>query len=103
MTKHVIKFENLTAEFHELMEEYGLPIRLPEHRVRPSHTKHLTYDNLSYSNIAMINEIYADDFRSFGYEMMLAPSPPPLKKKKSAVESDVDAEADDVTKNRGGK
>ena len=68
--KHVLRFENLTDEFHALMELYDLPIRLPRRRVRPSHSKTVTAYNLTRRNMELIERLYDNDFREWGYEIL---------------------------------
>jgi hypothetical protein len=31
IVKHLLRFENLYEEFHDLMKQYDLPVRLPWH------------------------------------------------------------------------
>jgi Sulfotransferase family len=68
--KHVLRFENLNEEFHELMKLYDLPVRLPQRRVRESHTKKLSIFNLTKENLELIERLYDADFREWGYDMM---------------------------------
>ena len=68
--KHVLRFENLVEEFHALMELYRLPIRLPQHRFRPSHKRTLTAYNLTKSNLELIERLYEDDFLEWGYQVL---------------------------------
>jgi Sulfotransferase family len=78
---HVIRYENLSAEFDALMVEYGLPIKLPSkkegipmfhtyNRKGVSHSQQMTVNELSPENIAKINEVYARDFELFGYRIL---------------------------------
>lgn len=67
---HVLRFENLTAEFNALMELYELSVRLPEKQVRVSHDKKLGVYNLTEANIKMIEMVYEQDFLEWGYDVM---------------------------------
>ena len=78
----VLRFENLTAEFDALMEEYGLPIRLPERGKASFHAynrrkghkpkKKMGVEDLSADTVKAINDAYALDFSYFGYRMIEA-------------------------------
>lgn len=70
VVKHVLRFENLTSEFHALMELYDLPMRLPKKQVRVSHTKKLSVLNMTKENVLLIEKIYEEDFLEWGYELM---------------------------------
>jgi hypothetical protein len=70
IVKHVLRFENLYEEFHDLMKQYDLPVRLPERRVRESHAKKLSIFNLTKENLELIERLYLADFREWGYEIM---------------------------------
>lgn len=70
IVKHVLRFENLYNEFHELMKQYDLQVRLPQRRVRESHTKKLSVFNLTKENLELIERLYDVDFREWGYEIM---------------------------------
>ena len=68
---HVLRFENLEEDFRNLMELYGLPqIRLPQRQIRVSYMKKLTVYNLTKKNLQLIENLYEDDFREWGYEIM---------------------------------
>lgn len=62
---HVLKFENLTSEFNALMQEYNIDIQLDKHLNQSSHVH--TVRDLEDSCIALINEVYAEDFKAFNY------------------------------------
>ena len=68
--KHVLRFENMEEEFHALMKLYDLPVRLPTHRLRPSHPSTLTAYNLTRSNLELVERLYEDDLREWGYEII---------------------------------
>ena len=68
--EHVLIFENLHEDFSNLMAEYGLPLELPRSRVRPKSGKKLEVWNLSIQNMLLVEDIYKDDFREFGYDML---------------------------------
>ena len=65
---HVLRFENLNKEFHELMNKYGLSITLKK-KVNVSE-KNATLLDLNIETIEMINRVYEKDFTTFGYEMV---------------------------------
>jgi len=66
MVQHVIRFENLVAEFAALMERYGLDISIDTCH-NAGRSKQYSVSELSGNNIRLINEIYAGDFKRFGY------------------------------------
>ena len=66
-TIHVLRFENLAADFKELMTKYGYQIELKK-EVNVS-KKIATLSDLTLDTIEYINRIYAKDFELFGYEM----------------------------------
>ena len=68
--KHVLRFENLVDEFHALMKLYDLPLRLPRRKLRPSHSKMIDANNLTRTNLELIERLYQDDFREWGYEIL---------------------------------
>lgn len=64
----VLKFENIEVEFNKLMKLYNLNLTLNSHKNKiPSS---LTYKDINNANIALINEVYKDDFVLFGYKMI---------------------------------
>ena len=68
---HVLKFEQLHDDFHDLMALYHLNLTLPskqDHHVRKA-TKTLGVKDLTPDLILMIEEVYANDFREFGYAL----------------------------------
>jgi len=71
--EHVIRYENLQAEFSKLMAEYNIPLELPKEHVRPKAylvERKIDIQNISLSNMHLIENIYKDDFRAFGYEIV---------------------------------
>lgn len=70
IVEHVLFFENFHTDFSNLMSEYGLPLKLPDTRVRPKSEKKLGVRNLTIQNMLLIEDIYQDDFREFGYEIL---------------------------------
>ena len=68
---HVLKFEQLHDDFHDLMALYHLNLTLPskqDNHVRKA-TKTLGVKDLTPDLILMIEEVYANDFREFGYAL----------------------------------
>ena len=66
---HIIKFENLTKEFNELMKKYNYNIRLNKHSNKGK--KIYTVNDLSNEVISLINNIYHKDFEMFGYKKII--------------------------------
>ena len=64
---HVLKFENLSTEFPELMAAYGLDIRLQKKNV--SHKTRFKVADFSPELLREINRFYAQDFEIFGYSI----------------------------------
>ncbi len=69
IVKHILLYENLQSEFSSLMADYGLPLALPTSRIRPKGEQKLGVWNLTMQNMMLIEELYQDDFREFGYEL----------------------------------
>ena len=65
---HVLRFENLTSDFNQLMVQYQYPIRLKTHfnHGKRSHKKFGLKD-LSPQNIDLIRRVYQKDFEIFNY------------------------------------
>ena len=76
---HLLRYENLQPEFDALMEQYNLPMRMPEKSAKTvfhfkKNTKgkkdaaeKITVSSISPENIQKINKFYARDFEFFGY------------------------------------
>jgi len=65
--KHVLRYENLAAEFDTLMALYNLPVKLDNsHNVSP---KHFSVEDLEPDTIVAINNFYHYDFIKLGYTM----------------------------------
>jgi len=64
--KNVIKFENLSVDFNELMKKYGYDYNIIQ---KDSSKRNFGVLHLSYENISLIREIYKKDFEMFGYSM----------------------------------
>ena len=68
----VLHFENLAAEFNELMESEGLPIRLDDTPFNErTGSALLGVKDLTNATIQKINDYAMDDFINFDYEPML--------------------------------
>ena len=61
----VLKLENLKTEFPKLMSEYGLDIKLGKQL--NSNKKKFHVKDLSPETLALINDVYSQDFEEFGY------------------------------------
>ncbi len=66
IVEHIIHFESMEQEFTTLMDEYGIDISFP-HDMEESGGV-LTYRDLRPETIELINQLYASDFESLGYE-----------------------------------
>jgi hypothetical protein len=73
---HILRYENLKEDFDALMEQYKLPVRMPEKSAKTifhykrddkSGAKKMMVNDISPENIQKINEIYSRDFEFFGY------------------------------------
>jgi hypothetical protein len=67
---HVLHFENLHNEFPALMDQYNLSdVVLAKKSVgrRARYNKRLGVENLTLSNLRLIEKIYQRDFEAFGY------------------------------------
>jgi hypothetical protein len=72
LINHVLKHENLSEEFSELMEKYDIDISLPDVKFNArKSTSSLKVEDLNSDTIALINEVYYDDFRRFEYRIIL--------------------------------
>jgi hypothetical protein len=73
IVRHVLHYETLQLDFHNLMDSYNLTIQLPDksrhgvNKARISAAKKLTAANMTASTIALINDYYLEDFQRFGY------------------------------------
>ena len=71
---HVVHYENIQKDFDDLMEMYGLDLRLPNKKKHGVNTREkkstLTYLDLFPETIEVINRYAANDFHKFGYEMV---------------------------------
>ena len=65
---HVIKFENVKEDFDKLMRTYHLDVTLDVVANKPS-SKIFHVSDLSEKTVRLINEVYAEDFRKFGYQI----------------------------------
>jgi len=77
IVKNIIHYENLSEEFHALMQIYGLSdLKLPNKQRGGVYTdtknlkKRLTYRDLDEESIRMINEFAKPDFERLGYTMV---------------------------------
>ena len=64
----VLKFEDIEVEFNKLMKLYNLNLTLNSHKNKTPTI--LTYKDINHSNIALINEVYKEDFALFGYKIL---------------------------------
>lgn len=68
---HVLKLENLTSEFNQLMFDYNSEVRMEKHTNKSSDlvkTKRFGVQDISKENILLINEKFKQDFIHFNYK-----------------------------------
>ncbi len=66
---HILRMENLTDDFRNLMHKYNLPITLEHTNSQPREST-LGVHDLSPDSISKINDWARIDFEYFGYDMM---------------------------------
>jgi len=80
MVDHVLHYESLSQDFQQLMQDYHLNITLPQekynHNNHNKNNERLTRRDLTRETVALINEVYRDDFENFGYETERGCAPP---------------------------
>jgi len=64
----ILRFENLEKEFNILMNKYNLNIKLNKHSNKCTE-KRFKVSDFSSDLIKLINEVYKNDFKIFGYGM----------------------------------
>ena len=62
---HVLKFENLANEFSKLMKQYDLDIHLE--KSNSTNKGGYSVANFDKETVALIQEVYREDFKRFGY------------------------------------
>ena len=68
VTDHVLRLENLNAEFKNLMENKNLPLQI---NIKANESiKIFNVEDISRKNLDLINKRYEKDFELFGYEMI---------------------------------
>jgi hypothetical protein len=67
---HILRFENIVEDFRALMELYKLPLDISQTKSNIPRQKLFTVDDFSPDLVYLINQVYADDFRQFGYHMI---------------------------------
>lgn len=72
MVKHVLKFENLSQDFHALMAQYDLNVTLEGKGERGLKGRKsmalLTSKNLTEKSCKVLRKRFWDDFQAFGYD-----------------------------------
>ena len=63
---HVLKFENIETEFNNLMKEYSLDLTL-NIKNNECNNKKYSIKDLNIETIKLINNVYDNDFKLFGY------------------------------------
>lgn len=87
---HILRFENLTAEFNELMQLYRINLTLPDNfKSNEGHQSRdmarFTVQHLTQSTLDMINTYYFEDFQLLGYEMITTSTYQTQRDRKSVV------------------
>lgn len=70
---HVLQYEHLHEQFTELMTQYNLPVNLDseaDETENDSRQGLLSVKDLFPETVQLINEIFLQDFRNFGYPMI---------------------------------
>ncbi|MSU89568.1 hypothetical protein GE300_08055 [Rhodobacteraceae bacterium 2CG4] len=69
---HLIRFENYEADVRRVLPELGIEVDDLPHDLNRGQKKRREAEALlrSPEHVAFVNEVYAEDFRSFGYEMV---------------------------------
>ena len=67
---HILKFENISVDFNNLMKKYSLNIEFDKHENKNKIKIH-TVDSLSPDVIKIINTVYDKDFEIFGYKKLV--------------------------------
>ena len=73
IVKHILRFENVTQEFEQLVKEYNLNITLMSHKTvkrRRNKEATLTKHDLDDYNRKRIESFYANDFNEFGFDYL---------------------------------
>jgi len=65
---HILRFENLSEEFNELMNMYGLNLTLSKSkRIYETTDKQLGIENCTDRVLELIKEVFREDFETFNY------------------------------------
>ena len=77
MVQHVLRFENFTAEFLELLEDYDMHfvinVTATQKRKRRSNAT-LTENDFGIKTLKLIRRVYGKDFALGGYNPYVVPS-----------------------------
>ena len=65
--KHVLHKESLHEEFNQLMKNYSWVLRYFSTTVNKRIERNVSISDLWIETVAMINDVYSQDFESFGY------------------------------------
>jgi hypothetical protein len=65
---HIIKYEDMIPELSQLYKEYGLNIELIDKKINSSNIKKFTIKDFNNELITLINSVYKEDFKIFGYK-----------------------------------
>lgn len=68
--KEIIRFENLNKDFEKLLKKYNYPKMDLPHNNKSNIKKKISINILNKKTINLINEIYEEDFKNFGYKLI---------------------------------
>lgn len=68
IVNHVLKFENLDLDLHDLLSSYGVENRMTIHSNKSNKEKRFGISDLYPETLRLFNETYSKDFEYFGYE-----------------------------------
>lgn len=63
---HILKFENISNDFNQLMKKYKLNLQLNKHDNK--NIKIFSINDFDNKTITLINQVYDKDFKLFGYK-----------------------------------
>lgn len=73
---HVLRYENLSTEFNQLMEDFGYGVRFQKgnkttdaHLPTMGECAELSEKDFTPELLALVHDIYAEDFKLFGYPL----------------------------------
>lgn len=69
---HLIRFENYEEDVRRILPELGVPVEQVRHDLDRGDRKRRDAEELmkNSAHVSFVNEVYADDFRNFDFEMV---------------------------------